>query len=55
MSSELEIKSQLLDYYQRFKRIRKAAEKDGATETVEMIDEELEYIRLKLQPMELPD
>lgn len=55
MSSELEIKSQLISDYQRFKRIRKTAEKEGAVETVKMIDEELEYIKLKLQPLELPE
>lgn len=55
MSSELEIKSQLISDYQRFKRIRKVAEKEGATETVKMIDEEIEYIKLKLQPLELPE
>lgn len=55
MSSELEIKSQLISDYQRFMRIRKVAEKEGATETVKMLDEEIEYIKLKLQPLELPE
>lgn len=55
MSSDLKIKSQLISDYQRFKRIRKVAEKEGAKETVKMLDEEIEYIKLKLQPLELPE
>ncbi|MDE7295319.1 MAG: hypothetical protein K2N72_12925 [Oscillospiraceae bacterium] len=55
MSSELGIKSQLISDYQRFRRIRKTAEKEGAVETVKMIDEEIAFIKLKLQPLELPD
>lgn len=55
MSSDLEIKAQLIGEYQRLKRIRKAAEKEGAAETMEIIDEEIKYIKLKLQPLELPD
>lgn len=55
MSCDLEIKSQLISDYQRFRRIRKTAEKEGATETVKMLDEEIEYIKLKLQPLELPE
>lgn len=55
MLNELEIKSQLINDYQRFKHLRKAAEKEGAAETVKMIDEEIECIKLKLQPLELPD
>ncbi len=55
MSSELEIKSQLINDYQRLRRIRKTAEKEGAVETVKMIDEEIAFIKLKLQPLELPD
>ena len=55
MLSELEIKSRLISDYQRFKRLRKTAEKEGAAGTVKMIDEEIEYIKLKLQPLELPD
>ena len=55
MSSELAIKSQLISDYQRFRRIRKTAEKEGAVETVKMIDEEIAFVKLKLQPLELPD
>lgn len=55
MSSELAVRSRLISDYQRLRRIRKTAEKEGAAETVKMIDEEIEYIKLKLQPLELPE
>lgn len=55
MSGELEIKERLLSDYKRFRRIRKLAEKEGAKETVEAIDEEIEFIKLTLQPLELPE
>lgn len=55
MSSEMEIKERLISEYQLLRRIRKAAEKEGAAETVRIIDEEIRYIKLKLQPLELPD
>lgn len=55
MPSELEIKERLIDDYKRFVRLRKIAEKESATETVKEIDEEIKYIKLKLQPLELPE
>ncbi len=55
MSSELEIKERLIDDYKRFIELRKIAEKEGATETLEAIDREIRFIKLKLQPLELPD
>lgn len=55
MSSEIEIKDRLLDDYKRFRRLRKIAEKEGAVETVKEIDEEIQFIKLKLQPLELPE
>lgn len=55
MSCDLEIKSRLISDYQLIRRIRKIAEKEGATETVKMLDEEIEFIKLKLQPLELPE
>ncbi len=45
----------LIDNYAMLKRIKKAAEKEGATETIEIINQELDLIKLKLQPTELPD
>ncbi len=55
MSSELEIKERLIDDYKRFKDLRRIAEKEGATETVKAIDREILFLKLKLQPLELPD
>ncbi len=55
MSSELEIKERLIDDYKRLQDLRKIAEKENATETVKAIDREIRFIKLKLQPLELPD
>ncbi len=55
MPRELEIKDRLIDDYKRFRRLKKIAEKEGATETVKEIEEEIQYIKLKLQPLELPE
>lgn len=55
MPSELEIKERLIDDYKRLMTIRKAAVKENATETVKIIDREISYIKLKLQPLELPE
>lgn len=45
----------LIDEYFRLKRIRDKAVKENAVETVKAIDEELEIIRIKLQPLSLPE
>ncbi len=45
----------LIDNYKQLIRIRRLAVKENATETVKEIDEEINYIRLKLQPIELPE
>ncbi|MBD5112182.1 MAG: hypothetical protein HDT42_06545 [Ruminococcaceae bacterium] len=55
MSSEIEIRDRLIDDYKRFRDLRKIAEKEGAVETVKKIDEEIRFIKLKLQPLELPE
>lgn len=44
---------QFIEEYQRLKRIRKTAVKENAIETVRDIDEEIRFLRLKLQPLEL--
>ena len=46
---------QLIDEYFRLKRIKETAVKEEATETIRIIDEELTKIKLKLQPVELPE
>ncbi len=45
----------LIDEYQRLMRIRKTAVKENATETIKDIDNEIRYLKLKLQPLELPE
>ncbi len=46
---------QLIEEYQRLMRIRKTAVKENATETIKDIDNEIRYLKLKLQPLELPE
>ncbi len=55
MPSEMELKERLINDYQRFRRLRKIAEREGAVETVKEIDDEIRFIKLKLQPLELPE
>ncbi len=46
---------QLIDEYYRLVDLRKLAIKENATEVVAAIDEQMKRIKLKLQPLELPD
>ncbi|MCM1330088.1 MAG: hypothetical protein NC253_11690 [Ruminococcus sp.] len=46
--------AKLLEEYFYNMRIRKIAEKEGAEETLKVINERLELIRLQVQPTELP-
>lgn len=46
---------QLIDEFYRLKDIKEIAIKENATETVKMIDKQINQIKLKLQPVELPD
>lgn len=55
MPTDKQFEAQLIDEYSRLKRIRYAAEKEGAVETVKAIDLEISYIKLKLHPLTLPD
>lgn len=52
---DLELKSMLIDNYDMLLHIRKTAEKEGAAETVKLIDYKIGIIKLKLAPLELPD
>ena len=45
----------LIDEYARLKRIKIIAEKENAAETVAASQREMDLIKLKLQPTELPD
>lgn len=55
MATDLEIKERLIAEYKRLMRIRQLAEKENASETLKEIDREIGYIRLTLQPLELPN
>lgn len=46
---------QLIDEYQRLRRLRKIANKESASETLKEIDEEIRFVKLKLHPLELPE
>ncbi len=55
MPSEMELKAKLIDDYELLITLRKSAVKENAVETVKLIDEKIGYLKLKLQPMELPN
>lgn len=44
----------LIDEFQRLERILKAAKNENAVETVKLINDEMKYLRLKLEPIKLP-
>lgn len=54
MPTDKQYDGQLIEQYQMLKRIRNLALKENATETVNTIDEEISYIKLKLKPLILP-
>ena len=54
MPTDKQYNGQLIEEYQRLVRVLKIAEKENATETIAMIKEEIGYLKLKLQPIELP-
>jgi len=55
MPTDKQYDGQLIEEYSRLKRIREIAVKENSVETVKVIDREIGYIKLKLQPLELPD
>ena len=55
MPTDKQYDGQLIEEYSRLKRIKEAALKEDAIETVKLIDIEIGYIKLKLQPLELPE
>lgn len=54
MPTDKQYNGQLIEEYQRLERILKQAKKENATETISIIEEEINYLKLKLQPIELP-
>jgi len=55
MPTDKQYNGQLIDEYYYLKEILELAEKENAVETAKRIKKKLECIRLKLQPLELPD
>lgn len=53
--TDRQFNARLIEEYQRLIGIRKIAVKENSTETVKAIDREITFIKLKLQPLELPD
>lgn len=53
--TDKQFNAKLIDDYYFYLELRKSAEKEGATETVKMIDKKLKIIKLQLQPLELPE
>lgn len=53
--TDAQFRAQLLEDYARLKRIKEVAEKENSPETVKLLDKEIELVKLKLQPTELPD
>lgn len=52
--TEKQYNGQLIDNYYMLRDLRKIAKKENAAEVVKAIDEQMERIKLKLLPLELP-
>lgn len=55
MPTDKQYDGQLIEEYSRLKRIRAVAVKENAADTIKIIDTEINYIKLKLKPLELPE
>ena len=51
----MEIKSKLIDDYELLITLREIAVEEKAEKTVKAIDKKIDFLKLKLQPMELPN
>ena len=54
MLTDKQYTGMLIDEFQRLERILKAAKNENAVETVKLINDEMKYLRLKLEPVKLP-
>ena len=54
MPTDKQYDGQLIDEYSKLMKIRESAKKEGANETISMIDNELKYLLLKLKPIVMP-
>ncbi|MCI5596442.1 MAG: hypothetical protein MR380_07020 [Lachnospiraceae bacterium] len=55
MPTDKQYNGQLIDEYHRLEKIYYLAIEEKAFHTAKVILEEMKYIKLKLQPVELPD
>ena len=55
MPTDKQYNGQLIDEYKRLENIYLIAKTENSTETMRAIKKEMEYIKIKLQPIELPD
>ena len=54
MLTDKQYTGMLIDEFQRLERILKAAKNENTVETVKLINDEMKYLRLKLEPIKLP-
>ena len=54
MPTDKQYNGQLIDEYKRLENIYLIAKTENSTETMRAIKKEMEYIKIKLQPIELP-
>ena len=54
MLTDKQYTGMLIDEFQRLERILKVAENENAVETVKLINDEMKYLRLKLEPVKIP-
>ncbi|MDE7362520.1 MAG: hypothetical protein K2N38_11360 [Oscillospiraceae bacterium] len=55
MPSEMELKAKLIDDYELLITLREIAVEENAVKTIKAIDKKIDFLKLKLQPMELPN
>lgn len=55
MPTDKQYNGQLIDEYHRLEKLYNSAVAENAFKTAKAILEEMKYIKLKLQPVELPD
>lgn len=53
--TDIQFRAQLIDEYVRLKKAKEMAVKENAVETVKILEEEMNYLKIKLQSTELPD
>lgn len=53
--TDKQFNAKLIEIYYSYMDIRDLAAKEGATETVELLNKKMKIIKLQLQPLELPE